>query len=218
MNFRNKHAKKNSIYIFAIFCLSVFMDVANAQPKMPTQKELDALDVELKKMPTPVQNAELTRIADEYQKKYEPLNSELDNLGRKIERSTQSPGFPLTKADVHAAIAMHKKIRAFYLDNLNAIAGWGRQSRRSSCERQAEQMKSYTKTVSDQWLAKSEALLLSTVEDRLYAFQYLASGGGMTFQPDLEPVSDPKYTVPFEMIGLNAVCSGYKEEYVPGTE
>jgi len=221
MNIRNKYSRKITIYLSAIFCLSVVAGFVQAQPKMPTQKDLDALDVALKNMPTTEQNAELSKIADDFQKKYGALNSEFDILGAEIEHVTQSsrPNYLLTKSHIQAAMVNHKKLRALYLEHFQAVAGWARQSGRTNCANQTERMRLYTIRVSDQWLRKVAALPLGTVQDRAYAGLYVGTGGGdITFQPDPEPVIDARYSVGMELIGLDAVCSGSKPEYVPGTE
>lgn len=222
MNARNKNLRKAVAYMCAIFFFSAWAGFSQAQPKQkpPSQKDFDALNAALKNMPTPQQNTELSKITDEYQKKYAPLNTELDKLTAEVERVTQSsaPNYLITKAHVQAAIINHKKLRALYVEHFDAVADWGRRSGRASCARQAEKTRLYMMRVSDQWLAKVAVLPLGTASDRAYAGLYMAAGGDMTFQPDLDPAFDTKYTVDTALIGLYAVCGGGKEEYIPGAE
>ncbi|MDB6063407.1 MAG: hypothetical protein JWM78_3510 [Verrucomicrobiaceae bacterium] len=230
MNIQYKFPRKIAIYVFVIFCFPFFVVVAQAQPKPPTQKELDVLDAALKKIqasekngalknfPTPAQSEAFKKIGDWNTQKYELLNPEFYKLSKKIEQDTNSPGFQLTKAHLQAAMTNHKMLRALYEEHLNAVGGWGRQSGRMDCVRQAEKTRLYMRRVSDQWLRKVAVLPLSKVEDRLYAAQYIGAGGGETFHLGLEPSGDTRYWVNTEQIGLAAVCIGGKEEYVPGTE
>lgn len=221
MNIWYKFPRKIAIYMSAILCYLFFFGIAQAQPKISTQKDIDALNAAMKNAPTPEQNAELSKITDDFQSKYEPLSSEFDKLTAEIERVAKSsmPKYLITKGHVQTAMINHKKLRALYLGHINAVADWGNRSNRMSCVRQAEKTRLFTMRVSDQWLSKVAALPLGTVEDRLYVGQYVGTGGGdMTFQPDPEPVIDARYSVGMELIGLYAVCSGGKQEYVPGTE
>lgn len=184
---------------------------------MPTQKDIDEMNALLKKVPTPEQTAELSKISEVFHNKYKPLSSEQEKLGAEIERATRSPGFLLTKAHVNAAMINHKKLRALYIEHFSAIADWGRRSGQASCTRQAERTQLYTIRVSDQWLAIVDALPLGTTEERLYAGQYVGTGGGdVTFQPDPEPVISPENMVGAELVRLGGVCMGARAEYVPG--
>src|SRR5690606_27846433 len=85
----------------ACLCFSVAAQNTQGQPRMPTQAQIDAMvNAAIKKMPTPEQNAELTRINDDYGKKYESLDSDFEKLGSDIVRATRATGFLLTKSHV----------------------------------------------------------------------------------------------------------------------
>jgi len=230
MKFRYMFVRKIAIYIAVILFITGVSGFAQAQPKPPTQKELDALDAALKNIqaqerngalknfPTRKQSEEFKKIGDEGTKKNELLNPEFDRLSKKIEQDTKGPGFQLTKAHLQAAMVNHKKLRALFSEQIDAIVDWGRKANRTNCVRQAEKTRLYMIRVSDQWLRKVTLLPLSTVEDRLYAAQYIGAGGGETFHSGLEPSGDTKYWVGTELIGLGNVCLGRQEEYMPGTE
>jgi len=218
MNFWGSNVRKIVIYISTIFYFSVVGGFAQAQPKPPTQKELDAMEAAFKKLPTPEQEAELSKITDNYQKKYYPLHNEFEKLGSEIDKATDTSDFLLTRAHVQAAMMNHKKLRALYLEHFNDVAVWGHRSGRANCVRQAEKMRLYTMRVSDQWLVRVTALPLGTVQERAYAGLYVMQGGADdTFYPDPEP-GDNRHWVATEIIGLYAVCGGGRGEYVPGTE
>jgi hypothetical protein len=219
MSIRDNFVRKASTYISAILCSSIVACFAQAQSRMPTQKDIDAMNALLKKVPTPEQDAEFKKIIDANENKYEYLHAEQEKLGAEIEHATQLPGYLLTKAHVQGATTNHKKLRALYLEHFNAISDWGVRSGRASCTRQAEKMRLYTIRVSDKWLAKVAALPLGTIEDRIIAAQYVGVGGGdESFYPEPEPSGGTRYWVDTELIGLYAVCGGGRGEYVPGTE
>ena len=126
MDIQYQCAWKAAIDILAILCLLLFAGLSLAQPTPPTQKELDTLDAALKRIqasqqggsttnvPTPEQSAELSKIAEDFHRKHEPLSSEFNRLRAEIERSTQAPGFLVTNAHIQAAMVNHKKLRALY--------------------------------------------------------------------------------------------------------
>jgi hypothetical protein len=219
MNIRYEFIRKIATYISAILCSSIVACFAQAQSRMPTQKDIDAANALLKKVPTPEQDAALKKITEIYSEKYGLLEPEFEKLAKEINHAADLPGFLLTKGHVQAAMINHKKLRSLYLGHFNAIADWGHRSGRASCTRQAEKMRLYAIRVSDQWLAIVAALPLGTEEDRIIARQYVAAGAGdNTFHPEREPTASTRYWVGTELIGLHAVCGGWREEYVPGTE
>lgn len=228
MNMGRKFKKTNAIYISAIFSFLFLAGMAHAQQKPPTQKELEALNAALKKIhtqeqngasknfPTREQDAEFSKISELFQNKYEAMSPAFKRQEAELKRVLAlTLSCPLTQAHIQAGIEIHKKMRSLYAEHFTEISDWGNRTGRISCVRQAGKMKAYMIRLSDQWLAKTPALPLTTVAERAYAAYWIGGGGG--FSPGGDPLADPKHAVGVEIIGFYGVCRGNKE-YEPGTK
>ncbi len=174
----------------------------------------DSMDDALAKVPTPPQLDQYEKIMHTYQNKDEEITHDANDLMEDINAAVHLPGVQLTRHHIDAAIVIHKRTRAAYLEYFNELVDWAKTSHRLACQHQTEKTQAYTINVSDAWLVRAQGLSLATAMDRITAFGIVQSGGGETFFPvNSDPV---RYMVGREMEGLNAVCMGGQNEYEPG--
>lgn len=218
MNVRHKLTRKMATYISAIFCFLIIACFAQAQSRMPTQKDIDALEAEFKKFPTPNQQKELDEIMEKFNTNFDKVGNDLEAFGARIEKISASPGFPLSEKDIQDCISNHKRTRELYLNTVDELSKWGVKTSRLSCVRQSALQKGFFERGSSYFMATINGLPLGSVGERAASALWITLPFGLCGPGSLVPDIDARLKYSGEILGLYGVCNGARAEYVPGTE
>lgn len=217
MNIRNKLLRTVATYIAMFLFSLVLVGLVQAQPKLPSAKDIDALNTELKKLPTPGQQNELNAILDRFSKGFDKIGLDMERYGDRIEKLGGMPGYPFSGKDIQDCISIHKRTKELFFGTVDEFSKWGVRSSRPSCTRQAAIHKAFFEKGSAFFMSYINALPLGTAGERaasaLWVVLYAGFGGPGSLVPDID--ARLKYSA--EMLGLYTTCLG-GAEYAPGTE